>query len=138
MLAPYEGIAVSTTCKCRPISIPSDSDLESHDMEAMERRPTFVVAVWKSDGTAVTLGTRPCLLERALVCWNGTRRCLAMSHSHVVETSGVPQPAETRIANDGALYTLAQFESHYNERADWYWQRAALPQRRSHPTANTR
>ena len=26
-------------------------------------------------------------------------RCLAMSHSHVVETSGVPQPAETRIAN---------------------------------------
>ena len=50
-----------------------------------------------------------------------------MSHSHVVETSGVPQPAETRIANDGALYTRAQFESHYNERADWYWQRAARP-----------
>ena len=50
-----------------------------------------------------------------------------MSHSHVVETSGVPQPAETRIANDGALYTRSQFESHYNARADRYWQRAARP-----------
>ena len=50
-----------------------------------------------------------------------------MSHSHVVETSGVPQLAETRIANDGNPYTLAQFESHYNEMADWYWQRAARP-----------
>ena len=51
-------------------------------------------------------------------------RCLAMSYSHVVESSGVPQPDETRIANDGAPYTRAQFESYYQERADWYWQRS--------------
>ena len=47
-----------------------------------------------------------------------------MSYSHVVESSGVPQPDETRIANDGAPYTRAQFESYYQERADWYWQRS--------------
>ncbi len=65
------------------------------------------------------------MFERALA-FPVITRCLAMSHSHVVETNGVPQLAETRIANDGALYTLAQFESYYKERADWYWQKAAM------------
>ena len=50
-----------------------------------------------------------------------------MSNSHAVGISGVPQPAETKNANDGALYTRAQFESHYGKWADWYWERAATP-----------
>ena len=50
-----------------------------------------------------------------------------MANPHAADISGVPQPAEKRIANDGALYTRAQFESHYGARADWYWKRAATP-----------
>ena len=33
---------------------------------------------------------------------------------------------ETRVANDGALYTRAQFERYYKDRADSHWQWAAM------------
>ena len=54
LLAPYQGIAVLATNNGEPLRIPSDSDIESSVLEAMRHRPTFVVVIWKRDGTAVT------------------------------------------------------------------------------------
>ena len=50
-----------------------------------------------------------------------------MSNSHAVGISGVPQPPETKIANDGALYTRPHFKSQYGKGANWYWETAATP-----------
>ena len=47
-----------------------------------------------------------------------------MSESPGVTTSGVSQPTEERRASDGALYTYAQFASHYGQGADWFWESA--------------
>ena len=54
---------------------------------------------------------------------------LAMSNLDAAGAGGVPQPAETRMANDGAFHTRAQFASHYDQWADLYWDRARTPAR---------
>ena len=54
LMAPYQGIAVSATCNCEPLHIPSDTDVRRHDLETMRHGQVFVVAIWKRDGTAVT------------------------------------------------------------------------------------
>ena len=54
LLAPYEGIAVSVSGNCQPISIPFIYDRHSIALEAMRDPLMFVIVIWKCDKTAVT------------------------------------------------------------------------------------
>ena len=48
-----------------------------------------------------------------------------LPQSHGVNISGVSQPAEKKLGNNGAWYTREQFAIYYGERINWYWERAA-------------
>ena len=54
VLNQYQGVAFPVACSCEPLFIPSDSPIEAQHLEAIISRPTFLIAIWKSDGTAVT------------------------------------------------------------------------------------
>ena len=54
LLDQYQGIAFSEACNCEPLLIPSDSPVEGQHLQAIKSRPTFVIAIWRTDGTAVT------------------------------------------------------------------------------------
>ena len=52
-LRKYQGMAFPIACGCQPLLIPAEQYLEAHHLEAIQHLPTFLIAVWKSDGTAV-------------------------------------------------------------------------------------
>ena len=54
VLGEYRGVAFPQACGCEPLLIPSDSQIETHHLEAIQQRPTFLIAIWKSDGTSIT------------------------------------------------------------------------------------
>ena len=54
LMDPYQGVAFPVACHCGPILIPSDSEIGTHHLEAIRHRPTFLIAIWKRDGTEVT------------------------------------------------------------------------------------
>ena len=50
----YRGVAFPEACSGERLLIPSDSEIETHHLEAILQRPTFLIAIWTSDGRAVT------------------------------------------------------------------------------------
>ena len=50
----YQGIAFPEACNCEPLLIPSDSRVGEQHLKEIQSRPTFLIAIWKIDGTAVT------------------------------------------------------------------------------------
>ena len=54
LLNKYRGVAFPQACRCQPLLIPSKSEIETHHLEAIQHRPTFLIAIWKSDGATIT------------------------------------------------------------------------------------
>ena len=73
LLDDYQGIAIPEACSCEPLLIPSDSPMEAQHLNAIQGRPIFLIAIWKTDCTAVT--ALPRYTER-LPCLTNVRRKL--------------------------------------------------------------
>ena len=53
-LRQYRGLAFPVACSCEPLLIPFQCEIEARHLQAVHRCPTFLIAIWKDDGTAVT------------------------------------------------------------------------------------
>ena len=53
-LRQYRGLAFPVACSSEPLHIPSVVRMQAQHVHDMNHRPTFLIAIWKSDGTNIT------------------------------------------------------------------------------------
>ena len=53
-LREYRGLAFPVACSSEPLIIPSTVRMQAHHWNAIHHCPTFLIAIWKNDGRAVT------------------------------------------------------------------------------------